>query len=277
MTGRPHPLSVSRYVCDGTVPFPAFAAAARDAGLAAVGVTRASLREMGVRGVARCLADNGLAVSSLNSAGYFTSPAPGSAERENSALVDAAAELGAGVLCVITGGIGGPGSAMLSVAEARQRVAHGFAGLAERAAAAGVTIGLEPIHPSGIVSKGCINSCAHALETIAPYPGARLILDLAHSWWDPDLPRLLRDRLDAVALLQICNVRMDGDSVAGRDTLAAGMLDLAKMLPDLLAGGYSGTLELEIFGSDLRGSDPLEAMREFPAELAAALAAPAAG
>lgn len=258
------PLSVNRYVCDGTVPFPRFAAAACAAGMAAVGVTRAAIGEMGTRGLAACLRDNGLAVSSVNSAGYFTARDTGATERENFALVEAAAELGAAVLCVISGGLGTP---VCPPADARRRVAEGFATLAARAAGAGVTLGLEPIHPSGILTKGCINSCADALDLIAPHPAAKLILDLAHSWWDPGLRQMLYEHRERVALVQVCNIRIAGDAVVGRDTLGAGALDLASILPDLLRGGYDGMLELELFETDLGGRDPLRVVAEFPGEI----------
>ena len=258
-------LSVNRYLCDGTVPFPEFAAAAEDAGLKAVGVTRAALAEMGTAGLKQCLDDHGLAVSSLNSAGYFAVPNVPAA-KGNFALVDSAAEIGADVLCVISGGAssGRP----IALADARVRVADGFARLHERASAAGVTLGLEPIHPSGIATKGCINSIAQALEFIEPFKDARLIVDLAHSWWDADLVPLFRDRSDRIALLQVCNVRMKNDVPAGRDTLRSGALDMAALLPPLLDGPYAGKIELEIFEEDLEGRDPLAVVSQFAGEFA---------
>lgn len=257
-------LSVNRYLCDDSVPFPRFAAAAREAGMTAVGITRAALAEMGASGIVHCLADNGLGVSSLNSAGYFTRPDADVAEYENFALIDAAAEIGAEVLCVIAGGIGLPPA---PVEDARRRVAEGFARLASRSADAGVRLGLEPIHPTGIATKGCINSIAQALDLVRNEDNAGLIVDLAHSWWDPGLTDLFRSRRDAVALVQLCNVRFEGDVPAGRAPLLAGVLDLRRFLGELL-GDYCGTLELELFANDLQNRDPLEIVREFPGELA---------
>jgi sugar phosphate isomerase/epimerase len=265
-------LSVNRYLCDGTLPFPAFAAAAARAGLDAVGVTRAALAEMGTNGLSRCLRDNGLAVSSLNSAGYFAAPGDPAAE-SNFSLIDAAAEIGADVLCVIAGGTGA--DRPIALGDARKRVADGFALLHERASAADVTLGLEPIHPSGIATKGCINSIAQALEFIAPFGAARLIVDLAHSWWDPDLVPLFSGSSDRVALLQVCNVRLADGVPVGRDTLKSGALDPVALLAPLLAGAYAGKTELELFGDDLRGRDPLTVISEFPEEFAGIV--PAAG
>ncbi|MFX6277398.1 TIM barrel protein, partial [Acinetobacter baumannii] len=78
----------------------------------------------------------------------------------NQRLIEAAAELGAGTLVVIAGGLAhGPAP----LAEARARVAAGVHALARSAAAQGVRLGLEMIHPSGILQKGCVNTIASAL------------------------------------------------------------------------------------------------------------------
>jgi sugar phosphate isomerase/epimerase len=174
-------LSINHYICGEELSFPEFAAAVREAGVASVGVTRSALREMGVEGLSRCLRDNGLGVSSLNSAGFFTGI--GSAARTDFSdreMIDAAAELGAGALTVISGAAGDP---PMPLAEAHNLVKSGFAEMAGHAEAAGVTLGLEPIHPADVLTKGCVNSIADALALTAPLPGVDLIVDLYHSWW----------------------------------------------------------------------------------------------
>lgn len=257
-------LSINHYICGDGPSFSDFAGAVQKAGIGSVGITRAAVAEMGLTDLEHCLADHGLAVSSLNSAGYFTGNDPNPIQMSNEALIDAAARLKAEVLCVIAGGLGTP---PLSVADAHGRVRDGFGQLADRAAGAGVTLGLEPVYPADIFTKGCINSCAHGLEIVAPYNNGKLIVDLYHSWWDRDLPKTLHDRLDKVALIQLCNIFTEQDMVRGRETLTEGDLNLSQILPPLLSGGYAGRLELELFARDLRGRDPLDIIRQFPADL----------
>ena len=163
-------LSVNHYICNEAMSFPDFAATVAAADIGSVGVTRAAIAEMGLDGLKTCLADHGLTVSSLNSAGYFTHGDPNPIQYANAELVDAAAFLDADTLCVITGGLGAP---PLPVDAARRRVRDGFADLAERAAAAGVVLGLEPIYPGDILTKGCINSCSDALDLVSPHAKAR--------------------------------------------------------------------------------------------------------
>lgn len=259
-----HELAINHYLCGDAISFPDFAAQVADAGIRSVGVTRAAIAEMGLDGLKACLADHGLSVSSLNSAGYFTRGGPNPIQYANEALVDAAAFLEADVLCVITGGLGVP---PMPVAEAREHVKDGFADLAGRASAAGVVLGLEPIYPADILTKGCINSCSDGLEFVAPHPNAKLIVDLYHSWWDPDLPTVFRDRPTDVALIQLCNLRMDHGLVVGRTTLASGGLRLDEILRALASSEYGGKLELELFDRDLKGMDPRQIIRQFPSEL----------
>ncbi|MBK20298.1 MAG: hypothetical protein CMM52_15815 [Rhodospirillaceae bacterium] len=256
-------LSVNHYICGDDTPFPKFASAVRKAGMTSVGVTRAAIYEMGIKDLARCLNDEGLGVSSLNSAGYFTLGDPNPVQYSNQEMVEFAAELSADVLCVITGGLGTPS---ILLGDAHKIVEEGFSELAEYAASAGISLGLEPIYPADILTKGCINSCAHGLKIVEPYGNAKLILDLYHSWWDPDLPRLLRDQLDKIALLQICNPRFENGLAVGREPLLSGGLDRVELQKIVTQPNYSGKWELEIFNRDLKGSDPVTIVNQFPDE-----------
>ena len=154
-----------------------------------------------------------------------------------------------------------------ALSEAHVLVRSGMESLACHAAQAGVELGLEPIYPGDILTKGCINSCAHGLDIVAPYDNEKLIVDLYHSWWEPDLPGLINRHCDQIALLQLCNLRVEEGLVVGRAPLLEGELDLASLLSGLLPDGYSGPVELELFDRDLRGQNALDIIRHFPADL----------
>ena len=259
----PFNLSINHYICGDRMSFPDFAATAARSGARSVGLTRAAIREMGIKALKICIADHGLSVSSLNSSGYFTGYDPNPVQMSNEALVDAAAELEAPVLCVIAGRLGNP---PMPLAQAHGRVIDGFALLAERAAAAGVSLGLEPIYPGDVLTKGCINSCAHGLEIVHPHNNGLLILDLYHSWWDPGFGRVLYDHPEQVALIQLCNIRIAGGLVTGRTPLREGVLNLAELLKPLDRSEFAGTLELELFSHDLKGYEAGAVIEEFPKE-----------
>jgi sugar phosphate isomerase/epimerase len=261
-----HILSVNHYICDESISFPEFAGMVADAGIAQVGVTRAALTEMGVPALAQCLKDNGLGVSALCSAGYLTGVHPQDrSDYSDDELIDIAAEIGATCLTVISAGAGDPSTPF---AEAYRKVEDGLAALAGEAGKKGVTLGLEPIHPNNIVARGCINTVAHAAKIVEPYASAKLLLDVNHSWWDPDFPGLLTEAPETVVNIQMCNMRFGEDGKVVRETLSGGDLDMGYLIGALTAGGFRGPFEFELFPGDLRGREVKTLIEEFAQEFA---------
>lgn len=133
-----NPLSINYYICPPDVALPRFCELAVAAGASAVGLTVRALEEMPLAQIRSLLDSHGLAVSSLNSAGYFLYGDAVLAREQaarNERMIAAAAELGAHTLVVIAGGLAhGPHAA----AAAREKVARDLLRLAERAAMAGV-------------------------------------------------------------------------------------------------------------------------------------------
>ena len=255
--------AVNHYICPDDTPFGDFLEMASAVGAGAVGLTVRAVDEIGVARLKTMLDDAGLAVSSLNRAGYFTWTDPDRAaqqDRRNHDLLEAAAALGAGVLCVITGG---KGDAATPLETARARIAEGLAGLAELAQGYNVRLGVEPIHPADIMRKGCINSIADALALTSDFPNVGLMLDLYHSWWDPGLRTAFERHLSRIALVQICNVYDPGPGLPpDRDTLATGEIDLAGVLRFAEARGYTGWYEFELFAHHLRGRPVDDVLRD---------------
>lgn len=208
------------------------------------------------------LQSHGLKVSSLNSAGYFLfGDAARAREQEeaNTRLIAQAAELGAETLVVITGGLShGPWSA----AEARARVDEGLLRLADQAADANVHLGLEPIHPLGILQKGCVNSLGDALDLVGRHAQVGLTLDFFHSWWDTRFASVFDSALQKMRLVQFCNVAApDNPADFVRDLPATGLLDVAGALLDIRERGYRGYFEFEMFPEHLRGRSVAETLR----------------
>ena len=246
--------SVSHYICPDHVTVADFLYCARDHGAGAVGLTVRALEETGVRQLNRLLEETGLAVSSLNSAGYLThadEEAAAEQNRRNKDLIAAAGDLGADVLCVIAGGKG-PARGFLE--DARRRVAEGLAELDVAARRAGVRLGLEPIHPAEVMWKGCINTVVDAVSITAEMANVDIVLDTFHSWWDPDMYRIFDETPGRVALIQVCNVRQrDRDGPWVRDFLSSGEIDPWTMVDYAINRGYTGRIEFELFSQHLDG------------------------
>ena len=237
-------LSANHYVCPEGYGVERFLDEAANAGFSQVALTRAALAEMSPAKLRRAVETREMQVTTLNSAGYFTWADPDRRNRqrsENRDLIEAAAELGAGALCVITGG----SAEQPDIASARSLIADGLAELDEQAATSGVRLGLEPIHPKDAQTKGCVNTIAQASTLIAPLQATGLIVDLFHSWWDPALIDVCLD--PSVCTLQICNVTPE---LRRSPDLDRGILDMRALVRDILQAGFVGPIEFEIFAAD---------------------------
>ncbi len=266
-------LSVNHYICGDDVAFPDFAEMVSAAGIQKVGVTRAALVEMGVPALTQCLIDNGLGVSSLGSVGYFSGIQPETKDDfSDEEMIDIAAELGAEALTVISGGVSDPSK---PPTDAFELIKTGLAEMAALAEAKDVVLGLEPLHPNYFFTLGCVNTIAHGLELIKPHSSAKLLLDIDLSWWDPDLAGLLREAPDEVVVIQMCNVKFEKNRAAGRETLAGGALDMTRLIGELMAGGFRGSFEYELFPGDLRGRDVRTLINGYAQEFADCVAAAA--
>ena len=271
-----NPLSINFYVCPESVSLPQFVGMAAGVGAQAVGLTVRALTEMSLPAISRLLQSHGLKVSSLNSAGYFLfGDAARASEQENlnARLIAAAAELEAQTLVVITGGIShGP----WPLAEARARVEDGLLRLADQAARAKVHLGIEPIHPLGILQKGCVNSIADGLSLATRHAHVGLTIDFFHTWWDTRFTSVFEAAPEKTRLVQFCNVAVpDNPADFQREVPATGLLDVAGALHAIRARGYRGYFEFEMFPEHLRGRSVEAVLQAVGAYYAAIAESPA--
>lgn len=247
-------LAANYYLAPPELSVSEFMAAARQAGAEGVGLTLAALDTEGPQRLAALAADNGLFISSLNSAGYFLFADDAARRRQaalNTRLIAAAAHMQADRLVVIAGGMVGSG---LTLEGARARVADELAALNEEAAAHGVRLALEPIHPADLTGKGCINSIRQALDLVGRLPATDIVVDTFHCAWDPDIWRLPGLAGGKLALVQVCNwFEPSPDEKPQRELPSNGLMDLAGWLRVLTAGGYGGVIEFEMFDRHRRG------------------------
>lgn len=264
MSDRSHlrDLSINHYIWPDDAPVRDFIELVAGLGAGAVGLTARALDEMSAADLKRLLDEHDLRVSTLNSVGYFLygDAAQAAARRDLSErLIEASAVLEAGSLTMIAGGLD---HGNWTLEDARARVAEGAAELAERARAAGVRLGLEPIHPMDTFGKGVINTIAQALALVAAHDNLGLTIDLFHSWWDPDLLSVLDRAGDKVYVYQICNV-IEGDPAVkpGRALPDEGALDVGEIVRQARARGYAGFIEFELFPQHLKGRPADDAIR----------------
>jgi len=264
-------LSINHYLCPVEYGVDRFAGEAAAAGASGIGLSAAALAANGAAACRRMAADNGLKITTLNSAGDFlirdNSLAAIQADK-NLKLIDAAAEMGAAVLVVVTGGLSGQAFLddlelrdpnLICITNAHHMIVDALSRLHECAAAAGVTLALEPIHPMDVVFKGVVNSLSHAAALTDQIPGLQLILDVYHSWWDPALETPPK----STAGIQICGIgQSTRDMKPDRVGLAESSIAVLPILRDVLEVAPGAFVEFEMFDRHRRGRDVREIINE---------------
>ena len=178
------------------------------------------------------------------------------------ASIDMAADLGAPVLTIVTGGTE-PGTK--GVIETQKRLAERVAAAAPVAAQAGVSLALEPLNPMFGGNRTCIFTVADALAVADAVgaPNVGIAVDVYHVWWDRTLAESLAAARGRVLGYHLCdwleNTRhmlldrgMMGDGVADLRAIRQAVEDEA---------GYSGLCEVEVFSAeDWWRRDPVEVL-----------------
>lgn len=242
------PFSISHYLCPADVALTDFLDQVAHAGFTAVALTEAALRELPLLTLRRELADRGLAVSSVNSAGYFLfeGEAARAQDRRNHELLEQTAALGEARLNVIVGG-----NSAMPLADARKKAVEALARFSEEAARLNVRLALEPYVPWRATTHNCINTISQVEAIIASIPTLTTTVDLYHLWWEPDLDKVLAGASAPIGLLQICDVAIIDNELPRRMPLGEGFLPWGKHVGALRAGFPGIPIELELFASQL--------------------------
>jgi sugar phosphate isomerase/epimerase len=232
----------------------------REGGYASIGLWREPVQEAGLDEAVRRLADSGLRVSSLCRGGFFTLP-DGAARRdalddnrraidETAALASAGAPESAAVLVLVAGGIPAGSTDLVG---ARHRVADALAELAPYAASAGVTLGIEPLHPRYASDRAVVSTLKQALDLAEPFDAdtVGVVVDTFHVWWDPEVfGQIARAGASGrIASYQVCDWQtpLPEDVLLGRHYPGDGVIDFAAFTEAVEAAGYTGDIEVEIF------------------------------
>ncbi len=195
----------------------------------------------------------GLAVAGLCRTPFLVGPyAPPLAAvgGELRAAIDMAAALGAPVLTSVVGGVI-PGQRGL--ADSLGRVAEILAEAAPYAAASGVTIAIEPLHPVYAGDRSCLVTLRDAVDLCAAidHPAVAIAVDVYHVWWDLTLAAELRRAGAArIAGYHLCDwLAETRDVLYDRGMMGDGVADLGSIRGAVEAAGYRGFCEVEIFAA----------------------------
>lgn len=193
----------------------------------------------------------GMRVAGLCRTPYLVgSEAPADLLGEAHASIDMAADLGAPVLTVVTGGTQ-PGSKGLeeSIALLTERVAR----IAPYAAERGVALALEPLNPMFGGNRTCLFTVADALE-VCDLVGATNVgvaVDVYHVWWDRTLAASLARAGGRVFGYHLCDwLERTNHMLLDRGMMGDGVADLKAIRAAVEGAGYDGLCEAEIFSAE---------------------------
>jgi sugar phosphate isomerase/epimerase len=235
-----------------------------DAGIQAIGLWREPVQEVGLATAAKLLTDSGLRFTTHCRAGFFTMP-EGPARRaslddnrvaieEAATLAAAGAEGSTAILVLVAGGLPEGSRDLLG---ARERVRDAIGELAPDAAAAGVTLAIEPLHPMYASDRCVVSTLSQALDIAADFDPSVVgaTVDTFHIWWDPDvLAQIARaGREGRIATYQVCDWKtpLPADVLLSRHYPGDGVIDLATLTAAVEATGYSRDIEVEIFNEEI--------------------------
>ncbi|GAB2445754.1 sugar phosphate isomerase/epimerase [Nocardioides hungaricus] len=225
------------------------------AGLPAIGLWREPVAEVGLETAAAMVRDAGLRVSSLCRGGFFTGrddAGRAGAHEDNLRALDECATLGAPVLVLVPGGLP---EGDRDLRAARERAAEAIAALAPEAAARGVRLGIEPMHPIFAADRGVVSTLAQALDIAERHPVDRVgvVVDTFHLWWEPGIHETIARAGARVAAYQIGDwiTPLPPDALLSRGMVGDGHVDFAGLTAAVAATGYAGDVEVEIFNADV--------------------------
>jgi sugar phosphate isomerase/epimerase len=223
------------------------------AGLPAIGLWREPVAEVGLQTARRWMDESGLRVSSICRGGFFTDPsALDAAYEENLRAIEETAALGAPTLVLVPGGLA-PGDRDLPAA--RVRAAEAIARLAPHARDAGITLGIEPMHPIFAADRGVVSTLGQALDIAEQHDPevVGVVVDTFHLWWEPGVTEQVARAAGRIVSYQVCDwiTPLPPDALLSRGMMGDGHIDFAAFTRAVAAAGYGGDVEVEIFNADV--------------------------
>lgn len=273
-------------------------AATTAGGIESIGLWREPVAAVGLQESAKRLTDSGLRFSSLCRGGFFT-PEEGPTRRaaiddnrlaieETATLAAAGADGSAAVLVLVVGGLPAGSRDLIG---ARERVRDAIGELAPDAAAAGVTLAIEPLHPMYASDRAVVSTLGQALDIAEQFPigSVGAVVDTFHVWWDPDLYTQIERAGSAgaagtggplgrgggrIASYQVCDwaTPLAADVLLSRHYPGDGVIDFDPITRAVFAAGYVGDIEVELFNQTIWDSPYGEVVERTVAGFGAAVA-----
>lgn len=220
------------------------------AGVGGVGVWRQWLEGRSLVESRKCIEGNGLKAVSLVRGGFFPhkeSSGRQAAIDENRRCLDEAAAIGAPQVVLVCGAVPG-----MPLGEARKQIAEGLAACLPHAAATGVKLSIEPLHPMYADSRSAVNTIGQANDLIDQLGDEwiGIAADVYHIWWDPCLEAEIRRAGKRIIGFHVCDwLTPTEDLLNDRGLMGEGCIDIRGIRNMVNATGFDSFNEIEIFSN----------------------------
>ena len=136
--------------------------------------------------------------------------------------------------------------------KSRKQIKDGIAAVIPDAAAAGVKLTIEPLHPMYADTRSAINTLAQANdmaeELKSPWVG--VAIDVYHLWWDPFLEQEIKrcGKKGNLSAFHICDWKVPTtDFLFDRGLMGEGCIPVRQIRYWVEEAGFKGFNEVEIF------------------------------
>jgi sugar phosphate isomerase/epimerase len=110
----------------------------------------------------------------------------------------------------------------------------------------GVTLAVEPTN-SLRADVSFIFTLRDTID-LARAAGIGVVMESFMCWYERGLEELVRDNVDLLALVQICDYQIGTFNTPNRSVIGDGDIPLERLISMVLDAGYQGTFDLEILG-----------------------------
>ncbi|MBX3252876.1 MAG: sugar phosphate isomerase/epimerase [Chitinophagaceae bacterium] len=222
------------------------------AGVKGITVWRDALEGRDIRQTGNMLRNEGLSIVSLCRGGFF--PATDKNKRklaidDNRKAIEEAAALGTSLIVLVCGA-----DPAQNLEDSRKQIQEGIETVLPEAAATGVKLAIEPLHPMYADTRSAINTLAQANDMAEAIhsPWVGVAVDVYHLWWDPALEQEIKrcGENDHLFAFHVCDWKSPTtDMLLDRGLMGEGCIPVRQICSWVEATGFTGFNEVEIFST----------------------------
>jgi sugar phosphate isomerase/epimerase len=221
-------------------------------GVKGITVWRDALEGRDIRQTGQFLHDQGLQIVSLCRGGFFPNKEitkKKAAIDDNRKAIEEAAALGAPLIVLVCGS-----DPSQSLEDSRKQIRDGIEAIIPDAAAAGIKLAIEPLHPMYADTRSAINTLAQANDMASSLnsKSVGVAIDVYHLWWDPFLEQEIKrcGENNHLFAFHICDWNVPTvDILLDRGVMGDGCIPVKKIRSWVEAAGFNGFYEVEIFSN----------------------------